>query len=215
MSIFRRKTITDVRTVNAPVSAAAAAVATLEFDPAPSALADVTGDYILDVTHTRIGFSARHAMVTTVRGQFDEFEGTAHLDLNNPAASSANIRIKVASVSTGQEQRDGHLRTGDFFDAEVFPEIVFASTKVEKANEETLLVTGDLTIKEVTRPVAVEFTLNGSAKDIYGNMRVGFEGAATINRKDWGLSYNAALETGGVLISDKIKLEFDVSAIAA
>ncbi len=215
MSIFRRKTITDVRTVNAPVSAAAGAVATLEFDPATSALADVTGDYTLDVTHTRIGFSARHAMVTTVRGQFDEFEGTAHLDLNNPASSSAKIRIKVASVSTGQEQRDGHLRTGDFFDAEVFPEIVFASTKVEKADEETLLVTGDLTIKDVTRPVAVEFTLNGSAKDIYGNMRVGFEGAATINRKDWGLSYNAALETGGVLISDKIKLEFDVSAIAA
>ena len=215
MSIFRRKINTDVRTVNAPVSAAAGAVATLEFDPATSALADVTGDYTLDVTHTRIGFSARHAMVTTVRGQFDEFEGTAHLDLNNPAASSANIRIKVASVSTGQEQRDGHLRTGDFFDAEVFPEIVFASTKVEKADEETLLVTGDLTIKDVTRPVAVEFTLNGSAKDIYGNMRVGFEGAATINRKDWGLSYNAALETGGVLISDKIKLEFDVSAIAA
>lgn len=216
MSIFRRNATTDVRTenVSAPVSASAGAVATLEFDPSTSALEDVTGDYTLDVTHTRIGFSARHAMVTAVRGQFDEFEGNAHLDLNNPAASSANVRIKVASVSTGQEQRDVHLRTGDFFDAEVFPEIVFASTNVEKADEETLLVTGDLTIKDVTRPVTVEFTLNGSAKDIYGNMRVGFEGAATINRKDWGLSYNAALETGGVLISDKIKLEFDVSAIA-
>jgi polyisoprenoid-binding protein YceI len=213
MSIFRSKT-TDVPDANVP-DASAGSVATLEFDPATSALADVTGDYTLDATHTRIGFSARHAMVTTVRGQFDEFEGTAHLDLNNPAASSANVRIKVASVSTGQEQRDAHLRTGDFFDAEVFPEIVFASTNVEKADEETLLVTGDLTIKDVTRPVTVEFTLNGSAKDIYGNMRVGFEGAATISRKDWGLSYNAALETGGVLISDKIKLQLDVSAIAS
>ena len=206
MSIFSRTTTTD-----APATAASA----LDFDPATSALADVTGDYSLDATHTRIGFSARHAMVTTVRGQFDEFEGSAHLDLNNPAASSANVRIKVASVSTGQEQRDEHLRTGDFFDALVFPEIVFASTKVEKADEETLLVTGDLTIKDVTRPVTVEFTLNGSAKDIYGNTRVGFEGATTISRKDWGLTYNAALETGGVLISDKIKLQLDVSAIAS
>jgi polyisoprenoid-binding protein YceI len=216
MSIFSRKT-TDAPVVNVPVAApvAAGSVATLEFDPATSALADVTGDYTLDATHTRIGFSARHAMVTTVRGQFDDFEGTAHLDLNNPAASSANVRIKVASVSTGQEQRDAHLRTGDFFDSEAFPEIVFVSTKVEKVDEETLLVTGDLTIKDVTRPVTVEFTLNGSAKDIYGNVRVGFEGAATISRKDWGLSYNAALETGGVLISDKIKLQLDVSAIAA
>ena len=205
MSIFSRTT-TDVP---------AGSVSTLEFDPATSALADVTGDYTLDVTHTRIGFSVRHAMITTVRGQFDDFEGSAHLDLNNPAASSANVRIKVASVSTGQEQRDDHLRAGDFFDAEVFPEIVFVSTKVAKAGEETLLVTGDLTIKDITRPVTVEFTVNGSAKDIYGNVRVGFEGAATILRKDWGLTYNAALETGGVLISDKIKLEFDVSAIAA
>jgi polyisoprenoid-binding protein YceI len=213
MSIFRSKT-TDVPAANVPVDGSAASVATLEFDPATSALADVTGDYTLDATHTRIGFSARHAMVTTVRGQFDEFEGSAHLDLNNPAASSANVRIKVASVSTGQEQRDEHLRNGDFFDAEVFPEIVFASTKVEKVDEETLLVTGDLTIKDVTRPVTVEFILNGSAKDVYGNMRVGFEGSATISRKDWGLSYNAALETGGVLISDKIKLQLDVSAIA-
>src|SRR6187549_3121890 len=212
MSIFRSKT-TDVPAVNVPVNVSAGSVSTLDFDPATSALADVTGDYSLDVTHTRIGFSVRHAMVTTVRGQFDEFEGSAHLDLTNPAASSANVRIKVASVSTGQEQRDDHLRTGDFFDAEVFPEIVFASTKVEKADEETLLVTGDLTIKDVTRPVTVEFTLNGSAKDIYGNVRVGFEGATTINRKDWGLTYNAALETGGVLVSEKIKLEFDVSAI--
>jgi len=211
MSIFRSNT---VPAANVPDASAAGSVATLEFDPATSALADVTGDYTLDATHTRIGFSARHAMVTTVRGQFDEFEGSAHLDLNNPAASSANVRIKVASVNTGQDQRDEHLRNGDFFDAEAFPEIVFASTKVEKADEETLLVTGDLTIKAVTRPVTVEFTLNGSAKDIFGNTRVGFEGAATISRKDWGLSYNAALETGGVLISDKIKLQLDVSAIA-
>ena len=210
MSIFRSKTTA----VKVPANISAGSVDTLEFDPGTSALADVTGDYSLDATHTRIGFSARHAMVTTVRGQFDAFEGSAHLDLNNPAASRANVRIMVASVSTGQQQRDEHLRNGDFFDAAAFPEIVFRSTKVEKADEATLLVTGDLTIKDVTRPVTVTFTLNGSAKDIYGNMRVGFEGVATISRKDWGLSYNAALETGGVLISDKVKLELDVSAIA-
>jgi polyisoprenoid-binding protein YceI len=213
MSIFSRKSARAAETPAAP--AAAATTAVLDFEPATAATADVTGDYTVDPTHTRIGFSTRHAMVTTVRGAFTDFEGTAHLDVANPAQSSAQLRIKVASIDTAQEQRDAHLRTGDFFDAEQYPEIVFASTAVEQLDADLYAVTGDLTIKDVTKPVTVEFSVVGSAKDPFGNLRVGFEGSATINRKEWGLTYNAALETGGVLISDRIKLEFDVSAIAA
>lgn len=185
-----------------------------DFEAAPSAaIEDLTGDYALDVAHTRIGFSARHAMVTTVRGSFGDFEGTAHLDATDPTKSSAKLTIKVASLSTGQEQRDAHLRSPDFFDVEANPEITFTSTSAERVDDETYRLTGDLSIRHQTKPVTVEFAFNGSAKDPYGNLRAGFEGKTTVNRKDWGLSWNAALETGGLLVSDKIKLEFDVSAI--
>jgi polyisoprenoid-binding protein YceI len=188
--------------------------ATAGFDAGTSAVDDLSGDYTLDVTHTRIGFSARHAMVTTVRGQFAEFEGTAHIDTADPASSSAKVTIAVGSITTGNADRDGHLRSADFFDVETFPEIGFVATDVARVDAATWQVTGDLTIKGVTNPVTVEFESTGSARDPFGNLRVGFEGAATINRKDWGLTWNAALETGGVLVSEKIKLEFDVSAIA-
>ena len=174
---------------------------------------DITGDYTIDQTHTRLGFSARHAMVTTVRGQFSDFAGTAHIDTANPAASKVELTIKTASIDTGVADRDGHLRSADFFDAESNPEITFVSTKVEREDESTWLITGDLTMKGVAKPVTIEFESTGSARDPFGNLRVGFEGATTINRKDWGLTWNAALETGGVLVSEKIKLEFDVSAI--
>jgi polyisoprenoid-binding protein YceI len=213
MGLFSRKNTTTATTPAAP----AGSVATLEapvFDAGTAAVADITGDYTLDVTHTRIGFSARHAMVTTVRGQFNEFEGTAHVDTANPAASSARVRIRAASIDTGNADRDGHLRSGDFLDVETFPELVFTTTAVSRTDADTFTVTGDLTIKDVTRPVTIDFDLTGSARDPFGNLRVGFEGSTTINRKDWGLTWNAALETGGVLVSDKIKLELDISAIA-
>ena len=184
------------------------------FDAGTTAVDDIAGDYTLDITHTRIGFSARHAMVTTVRGQFDEFEGSAHLDTANPSASSAKVNIRAASLTTGQADRDGHLRSADFFDVETFPEIGFVTTDVRRADATTWTVVGDLTIKGVTNPVTIDFESTGSAKDPFGNLRVGFEGSTSINRKDWGLTWNAALETGGVLVSEKIKLEFDVSAIA-
>lgn len=207
MGLFSRSTKSAAV---APVAAPAASV----FEAGTSAVDDITGDYVLDITHTRIGFSARHAMVTTVRGQFGEFEGSAHIDTANPAGSSAKVNIATASISTGNADRDGHLRSGDFFDVETFPEIGFVATDVARVDAATWQVTGDLTIKGVTNPVTVEFESTGSARDPFGNLRVGFEGAATINRKDWGLTWNAALETGGVLVSEKIKLEFDVSAIA-
>ncbi len=182
-------------------------------DNAVTAVSNLTGDYQIDPAHTRIGFSTRHAMVTTVRGSFGEFEGTAHLDEADPSKSSAKITIKAASVTTGQEQRDAHLRTGDFFDVETYPEITFVSTAAEKIDDETYKLTGDLKIRDVEKPLTVEFTYNGSAKDPFGNVRAGFDGRATLNRKDFGLTWNAALETGGFLVSDKIKLEFDVAAV--
>ena len=180
---------------------------------APSNLAeDLTGDYAIDTTHTRLGFSARHAMVTTVRGGFTDFEGNARIDTTNPAASHVEIVINAASIDTGVADRDGHLKSADFFDVENNPRITFTSTAVERDGD-VWAITGDLTIKDVTKPVTIEFEQTGSAKDPFGNTRVGFEGATAISRKEWGLTWNAALETGGVLVSDKVKLEFDVSAI--
>ena len=198
---------------NRSAKATAVPTAAPVFDAATAAVDDIAGDYTLDITHTRIGFSARHAMVTTVRGHFGEFEGSAHIDTTDPAASSAKVNIRAASISTGQADRDAHLRSADFFDVETFPEIGFVTTSVTR-DAATWTVTGDLTIKGVTNPVTIEFESTGSARDPFGNLRVGFEGATSINRKDWGLTWNAALETGGVLVSEKIKLEFDVSAIA-
>ena len=180
-------------------------------EEAPAA-SNVSGDYVLDPAHTRIGFSARHAMVTKVRGQFDEFAGTAHVDAENPASSTVEVTIQAASVTTGQAQRDGHLKTPDFFDIESYPEIRFVSTDVQRDGTEWS-ITGDLTINAVTKPVTVLFEETGTAKDPFGNLRAGFEGSVTINRGDWGLAFNAALETGGVLVSEKVNLEFDISAI--
>jgi polyisoprenoid-binding protein YceI len=177
------------------------------------AVENISGDYTLDPSHTRIGFSARHAMVTKVRGNFDQFEGSAHVDTANPANSSVTVTIEAASVTTGNEQRDGQLKTPDFFDIANYPQITFVSTDVERDGAEWA-ITGDLTINGVTKSITVPFEETGSAKDPFGNTRVGFEGEVTIDRTDWNLSFNAALETGGVLVSEKVKLEFDISAIA-
>jgi polyisoprenoid-binding protein YceI len=187
--------------------------ATQDFEEATQAVGDISGDYTLDTSHSRLGFSARHAMVTTVRGHFKEFSGTAHVDTANPAASKVEVSIEASSIDTGNADRNGHLVSADFFEVESHPKLTFVSTQVERADETTWVITGDLTIKGVSKPVTIEFEQTGSARDPFGNLRVGFEGSTTINRKDWGLTWNAALETGGVLVSDRIKLEFDISAI--
>ncbi|NEC66115.1 YceI family protein [Streptomyces sp. SID9727] len=202
MALFNRKSD----------NAAAAATTTAAVDPA---LAALTGDYTIDPAHSSIGFTVRHAMVTNVRGSFAEHEGSLKLDGTDPANSTASIDVKIASVDTGIKDRDGHLVSGDFFDAEKFPLMTFRSTSAEQLGGDTYRVTGDLTIKDVTRPLAIDLEFNGSAKDVYGNERVGFEGSAEILRSDWGLTWNAALETGGVMVSDKVKLNFDISAIKA
>ena len=186
---------------------------TTSFDTPTTAINDITGDYVLDASHTTLGFSTRHAMVTTVRGQFTDFAGTAHVDTANPAASKVDVTIQASSISTGSADRDGHLRSADFFDATTYPELRFVSTDIERVDSDVVRVTGDLTIKDVTRPLTITFEPTGSARDPFGNERIGFEGSVVVNRKDWGLTWNAALETGGVLVSEKIKLQFDVSAI--
>jgi len=173
----------------------------------------VAGTYVVDPTHSSIGFTVRHAMVTKVRGTFDEFEGSGHFDPETPADSRVNLTIQAKSINTRNADRDAHLRTNDFFDMERYPELRFESTSVKGLDGDRYAVTGDLTIKDVTKAVTIEFESTGSAVDPYGNQRLGFEGRTTINRKDWGITWNAALETGGVVVSEKVNLEFDVSAI--
>ncbi|MDX6301433.1 MAG: hypothetical protein QOF53_2647 [Nocardioidaceae bacterium] len=180
---------------------------------AAATIADLAGTWTIDASHTRIGFVARHAMITKVRGAFNEFDGTAVVDGTSLSASSVSLTIKAASIDTRNDQRDGHLRSNDFLAMDEYPEITFVSTGVTLAGATSLELTGDLTIKGVTNPVTVPFEFEGLATDPFGNLRAGFEGAVTINRKDYGITWNAALETGGVLVSDKIVLEFEVSAI--
>jgi len=180
---------------------------------ATAPLAALTGQYVLDPSHSRIGFVARHAMVTKVRGAFNEFEGSGYLDSENPAGTKVSVRIQAASIDTRNEQRDNHLRGNDFLDMENYPEITFESTEAKQLDDTAFQLTGDLTIKGVTKPVTVDFTFEGAATDPFGNDRIGFEGAVTINRKDWGVNFNVALEAGGVLVSEKVTLEFELSAI--
>jgi polyisoprenoid-binding protein YceI len=172
----------------------------------------ISGDYQLDPTHTRVGFSARHAMVTKVRGQFQQFEGTAHIDHETPANSSVSVTVQVSSLDTGVADRDAHLKSEDFFAVDEWPTITFTSTEVTREGG-TWQVAGDLTIKDVTKSLTIEFQETGTAVDPWGNKRVGFEGGVTISRKDWGLTWNVALEAGGILVSDQVNLEFDISAI--
>ncbi|CAM5315527.1 YceI family protein [Streptomyces pharetrae] len=176
-------------------------------------LATLTGDYTIDAAHTTIGFTARHAMVTNVKGKFLDFSGSLHLDGADPSRSSASIDVKMDSIDTGNADRDGHLRSADFFKTDEFPAMTFRSTGAESLGGDDYRVTGDLSILGVTKPITIDLEFNGAAKDPFGNERVGFEGRATILRSEFGLTWNAALETGGFLVSDKIKLNFDISAI--
>ncbi len=173
----------------------------------------LSGKYDLDHNHSSIGFVARHAMVTKVRGTFNEVTGSGHLDAEDPSKSNVSLVIKAASIDTRNEQRDAHLRGNDFFDMETYPEITFASTSISPAGDDHFTVIGDLTMKGATNPVTIDFEFTGAATDPFGNQRIGLEGTAVINRKDWGITWNAALEAGGMLVSDKVTLELEVSAI--
>lgn len=176
-------------------------------------VSDLTGTYVLDPSHSRIGFISRHAMIAKVRGSFDQFEGTATVNGADPSSSSLSVTIQAASVDTRDANRDGHLRSADFFDVENHPVITFVATGFEIVDDSTVEVTGDLSIKGISNQITIPFEFGGEATDPFGNVRIGFEGQVTVNRKDWGLNWNAALETGGVLVAEKVVLEFEVSAI--
>ena len=186
---------------------------TTGFDAPTTAIDDITGDYTLDVSHSRLGFVARHAMVDQGPRPVRRLHRHRHASTRPPRPTRRSTCPSTSPPSTtGSADRDGHLKSGDFFDTETYPNITFVSTDVKRDGSDWA-ITGDLTIKDVTKSVTIDFEQTGSAQDPFGNVRVGFEGETTINRKDWGLTWNAALETGGVLVSDKIKLEFDISAI--
>lgn len=171
------------------------------------------GTYSIDPSHSRIGFAARHAMVTKVRGSFNEFSGTGYFDPDDPSQIRIDLTIAAASIDTRNADRDAHLRSNDFFDMDKFPQITFVSTSVTAPDAATYRVTGDLMIKDVTKPITIDFEYTGAAVDPFGNHRIGLEGSVVVNRKDWGVNWNAALEAGGVLVSENVTLEFEVSAI--
>ena len=176
-------------------------------------LTQLAGDWDLDPAHTGLRFAARHAMVATVRGSFKAFSGSLHFDADDAAKATAEVSIDTASIDTGNDGRDDHLKSGDFLEVEKFPTITFATTRVEQIDDETFTLVGNLTIREVSKEVSLTVETLGLSPDPWGNTRAGFEGKGEISRKEWGLEWNAALETGGVLISDKVKLTLDVSAV--
>lgn len=163
-----------------------------------------TGTWAIDPTHSEVGFVARHLMVSKVRGSFSDISGTVEV-ADELGDSVATVAIATASVSTGTADRDAHLRSADFFDVETFPEMTFVSTSFDGST-----LVGDLTIKGVTKPVTLDVEYNGVATDPWGNDKAGFEAKGELNRTDWGLTWNAALEKGGVLVSEKITLVLDV-----
>ena len=175
-------------------------------------ITELKGTYTLDPSHSEVGFTTRHAMVTKVRGAFSDYSGTATIDGANPSASSLEVTVQAASIDTRSADRDAHVRGADFFDVEQYPTITFRSTDFA-VHGDTVDVTGDLTIKDVTRSVTIPFEFNGAATDPFGHERIGFEGKVDVSRADFGLTWNAALETGGFLVSDKVTLEFEVSAV--
>ena len=176
-------------------------------------LNDLTGTWTIDDTHTRLGFVTRHAMVTKVRGSFNDFTGTVTVPEAGISGAEAKVTINASSIDTRNADRDGHLKSNDFFDMETYPELTFVSTSIAANGDGGVDVTGDLTIKGKTKSITIPFDYEGTATDPFGNLRAGFEGKTVIERKDFDLTWNAALETGGVLVSEKVTLEIEVSAI--
>jgi polyisoprenoid-binding protein YceI len=173
--------------------------------------AELSGTWEIDALHSTVGFAVKHAMVSTTRGHFAGFTGGATIDAENPEKSSAWLDIDATTIQTGVEQRDQHLSSPDFWDAATHPNITFRSTSVKVDGDEVVTV-GDLTVRGKSHPVEITWEFNGIAKDPYGTVKAGFEGTSTIKRSDWDISWNAALETGGFLISDKVKLVLEVEA---
>jgi polyisoprenoid-binding protein YceI len=172
------------------------------------------GTYALDVSHSHVGFSVRHLMVSKTKGRFTDFSGTVAIG-EDPLDSSVEVDIHVASVDTRDETRDGHLRSPDFFDADVHPAITYRSTKVTPAGKGTWTVEGDLTVRGTTRSVPLEVTFEGGAKDPSGGTRIGFSARTELDREAFGLTWNQALETGGVLVGKQVRIDIEAEAIQA
>lgn len=170
------------------------------------------GIYDIDAKHTSVEFVARHLMISKVRGRFDDVEGTITV-ADVPEDSAVNVKIGAASVRTGEDQRDAHLRSGDFFDTDTHPHWTFTSTSVEQAGDQWK-VAGDLTISGVTKPVVLDVDFDGANITPWGTTAVGFSASTEIDREQWGLTYNQVLETGGVMVGKKIRIELNVEAVA-
>jgi polyisoprenoid-binding protein YceI len=170
------------------------------------------GTYGLDTAHTTIEFVGRHLMITKVRGRFTDFSGEITIG-EEPKDSSVEVVIDAGSVESSEPRRDEHLRSADFFDVEQYPTISFRSTGVEQDRSGLWKVTGDLTVKDVTRPVVLEVEFDGAQTSPWGDLRVGFSASTELNREDWGLTWNQTLETGGVVVGKKARIELNVEAI--
>lgn len=170
-------------------------------------------EWKIDPAHSHVQFSVRHMMISTVRGEFEEFDGQIEFDEDNPEISILDIRIDASSINTREEDRDNHLRSPDFLNADEYPYLVFKSKRVEQTGENEGRVVGDLTIRDVTNEVVLDVTYQGTAKSPWGSTSAGFSAKTEINRKDWGLTWNQALETGGVLVGDKIKIDIEVELV--
>ena len=173
----------------------------------------VAGEYAIDPAHTSVEFIGRHLMITKVRGRFPEVSGTITID-DQPERSHVEVELKVASLDTGNPDRDGHLRSADFFDADTYPTITFRSTNVEPGTSGTWAVTGDLTVRDVTRPITLQVDFDGANASPIGDERIAFSAATDVDREDWGLTWNVALETGGMLVGKKVRIELNVQAVA-
>jgi polyisoprenoid-binding protein YceI len=169
--------------------------------------------YQIDQAHSQIQFTVRHMMISKVRGWFEKFDGTFDMDEQNPENSKVEVRIDVTSINTRDEKRDGHLASADFFDAENHPELIFKSTRVEVKSDSKAKMHGDLTIRGITRPVVLDVDYEGMAKSPFGTTNYGFNASTTINRKDWDLTWNVALETGGVLVGDEVRIDIELELV--
>lgn len=171
-----------------------------------------TGTWTIDSAHSNVEFSVKHMMISTVKGQFSDVEGTIQLNAEQPEMSAVNAKIDTSSITTFNEQRDEHLRTNDFFNAEQWPDMTFQSTKVEQVSDDRSKVHGDLTIRDVTKPVVLDTEFDGQILDAFGKQRTAFTATTEINRKDFGINWNGAIEAGGVVVGDKVKVTLHIAA---
>ena len=169
--------------------------------------------WVIDSGHSAINFSARHMMLTTVRGQFEKFSGNVHFDEKNPADTTVDVTVETASLNSKDEKRDGHLKSPDFLDVAQFPTLTFKSKRVKHIDDTNAKLTGDLTIKNVTKEVTLDVEYHGQQKAPWGATSAGFTGTTKINREDWGLNWNMLLEAGGLLVSKDIKIEIDLEIV--